>query len=91
MGKLGTLVIVWVFVVIAYILIGTMMPAYKEITDEVSTQIHTTANTDQQPGVVGAVESFPVYIWLIPGALGILTTVYILKYSDSVNRYYRRD
>lgn len=87
MGKLGTLILIWVFVLVAYILLGTMMPAYSEITSDVSTSIQASCNTSEHPGIVGAVESFPVYVWIIPGIVGMVSTVYVLKYSDAVNRW----
>lgn len=81
MGKFGTLVIIWIFIVVAYILIGVTSPAISDISSEASTAMQASGNMTEQPGIQGAVESSPVWIWIIPGFIGIVSTVWILKFQ----------
>ena len=78
-NKLITLGVMWVLIILAYILMAVAMPAIGEITAQASTDIQSSANTSNMPGLVGGVESAPVYLWFIPGAIGIIATAVILK------------
>lgn len=79
MGKFGTLAIIWIFVVVAYIFIAVLTSTFGAITTEASTAMQASANMTQQPGAVGMVEGFPVYVWIIPGLAGVVSTLWILK------------
>ena len=79
MGKFGTLAIIWAAIIVSYIFIGTLMSLFSDVTTEASTAMQASANMSNQPGAVGMTESFPVYVWIIPGAIGIVSTVWILK------------
>lgn len=81
MDKIWTLLIIWLFVVVAYIFIGVSLPAISDISDTTSTAMQASGNMTEQPGIQGAVESSPVWIWIIPGFVGIVSTVWLLKWQ----------
>ena len=78
-SKFFSLAIIWVFIFVAYIFIAVLMSVFSDVTTVASAAMQASANMTEQPGAVGAVESFPVYVWIIPGALGVISTVWILK------------
>lgn len=74
---------VWAIIIFAYIIMAVTMPAIGELSSLASTDIQASANTSQMPGIVGAVESAPVYLWFIPGGIGLIVTVVTLKRGSS--------
>ena len=73
----------WAIIILVYVLMTVLMPAMNELSSLASTDIQASANTSQMPGIVGAVESSPVWLWFIPGGIGIVVTVIALKRGSS--------
>lgn len=76
-NKLIQLGIIWLCIVFAYIIMAFSMPALSEIVSVSSEELSPTENTT--PYVKDAVDAFPFYVWFIPGFVGIVTTVVVLK------------
>lgn len=82
-NKLVLLGGMWVMIILVYILMTVFMPAMNELSSLASTDIQASANTSEMPGIIGAVESSPVYLWFIPGGIGLVVTVIALKRNSS--------
>lgn len=62
-----------------YIILGLIMPAFNSITSDTLVSFNATANMTNFPGTYEAVASSPVWIWFIPGIVGVVTTAVMLK------------
>lgn len=76
MNKLFVFGIIWGVIILAYIVLAVAMPA---ITDITATSAAAMGDTSGLPGVKEGVQAFPVYVWFIPGGVGIIATVILLK------------
>lgn len=78
--KLFWLFVIWVGVVVSYIMLAVMMPAFNEIVVSTNTTLASGAsgNMSNFPGTQEAVQTFPVYVWAIPGLCGIVFTAIML-------------
>lgn len=65
-----------VAVVITYILVAAEQPAVNSIITTVNASINGTAFPDMK----AAVNSYPIYLWGIPGLVGVIAIVYYLKW-----------
>lgn len=77
--KIFSLTILWAMVILAYIIMAVSMPAITEITAMAAIEMEASANMSQLPGTLEATEAFPYYSWAIPGLVGIVVTVIMLK------------
>jgi len=78
-NKVGTIFLVWLGVVVAYIMMAAVFPAMTGISEDASTQLSSSSNMTLYPGSLDVVDGFPLWVWLIPGGLGIVATVVNLK------------
>jgi hypothetical protein len=62
----------------AYILMAFTMPAITAISSESAATINASANMSNFPGTIEMVNSAPVWLWFIPGLVGVVTTVIML-------------
>ena len=85
-NKFVSLGVVWLFVIVAYLILAVTMPAGRELVSQAATDLAASANMSNFPGTQGFVESSPVWIWFIPGLVGIIITVVTLKKSDDIRR-----
>ena len=79
MNKTGWIFVMWIGVVFAYILLAAAMPVFTSIVSSTSTEMQATANMTNQPGMVAAIETAPLWLWFIPGLVGIVAAAYMLK------------
>lgn len=80
-NKFVGLFLIWLFVIIAYIIIAIGMPAVRELSGVASTELEASANMSNFPGTTGLVESSPIWIWFVPGLVGMIATVWTLKFG----------
>ena len=73
-SKLMFMALVWGGVIFAYILLGFIMPSFLAITETASVGLSASANMSNFPGTLEAVDSAPLWIWFVPGTVGIVVT-----------------
>ena len=78
-NKLIYLGLMWVAIIIAYLALAFMFPAFVEIVSTANTSIAASANMSNFPGTLPVVNSAPLWIWAVPGLVGIVGTVIVLK------------
>jgi hypothetical protein len=66
-------------VVFAYILMAALQPMTNDIIDTVN----ATANWTNFEETQNAINSYPLYSWLIPGFVGVVAIVILLRSPDS--------
>lgn len=76
------LAVIWIATTFMYIFLAVGMPVIVEITEVSTAEMHATACMTQFPGTVEAVESAPVWMWFIPGLVGIVATVILLRQPE---------
>lgn len=77
--KIGYIVVTWFAVVFVYIILTAAMPGITAVTGEASTLLQSTSNMTNYPGSLEVVESAPMWVWFIPGGVGIAATAVFLR------------
>ena len=79
-NKFIFLFVMWLVIIGTYVVIGFFMPAINDITAVAQTELNASANMSHFPGVIEAVQMYPVFfVWFVPGLVGIILTVIELK------------
>ena len=76
--KAKKLFVIWIVVVAAYIGLGFTMSVHNTIVADADAQF-ATQNLTGQFGIKEAVDSSPFWIWFIPGTVGVVVSVIIVK------------
>lgn len=84
-NKFVMIFVVWIVVIVTYLFMAAVMPAGRELVEEAATQINASANMSNFPGTLEFVESSPVWIWVIPGLVGIIYTAWSLRRKEGSN------
>lgn len=77
--KLGYLALMWIAIIFAYIMLANMFPAFTSITSNATALMQSTSNMSNYPGSLDVVRTSPLWIWFIPGGLGICVSVVWLR------------
>jgi len=78
-NKIFLMAIIWGAVLVAYIMLGLLMPMHQQIMNESLVSFNATANMSHFPGTYDAVASSSVWLWFIPGPVGLVVSVIMLK------------
>ena len=78
-NKLITVGIIWASVIVTYLIFAFTIPMYTEIVNDTLVSYNATANMSHFPGTYAATAAAPVYLWFIPGPVGLIATVVVLK------------
>ena len=79
MSKIGPVVVVIVLVAIAYILLLVVMPLVAEIASTANVTMAASSNMSNYPGTQDTMLSAPWALFFVPGVVGIIAIVIILK------------
>lgn len=69
--------LVWLLVLIAYLVLAFTMPAIQGLVTDTSAEF-ATQNMTGIVGVEDAVTSSHVWLWILPGAVGVVISVGVL-------------
>lgn len=79
MAKVITMmVVVWGIIIASLIIMAGMSDGVNDIAFQAAAEIAASGNMSQQPGILEAVNSFPVWKWAIPPVVGIVISGGIL-------------
>lgn len=78
-SKIIYLAFIWCAIIVAYIFLAAVMPAMNEIISTANASLVASANMSNFPGTQEAVETAPVWLWAIPGIVGVVSTAILLK------------
>jgi len=67
--------VVLLVVIFTYIIMAASQPAVNDIM----TTVNASANWTNAPDAQAVVNSWPIYMWAIPGAVGVIIIVWALK------------
>jgi hypothetical protein len=81
-NKFVMLLIMWAVIIFGLLITTAAMPAINSIVDTSVTNIEATSNTSNYPGFIPALESSPIWLYLIFPVCGIIATVWVLKSGD---------
>ena len=70
-------------VVGAYIIMLATQSTYNELISTANTSISATSNMSNYPGTLDFINSSPFWIWFIPGGVGTVALIVMLKTGDS--------
>lgn len=79
MNKLGAVAIVVGVVIAAYLLLMVAMPVLVESVSTANVTMHATSNMSAYPGVAEMTVATPWIMFFVPGTIGIIVIVVILK------------
>lgn len=71
--------VMWIVIIFVYVILAAVMPAIIGLSGNASAEIVASCNTSQVVGVNEAVGSSPIWMWFVPGFIGLLATVFVLK------------
>lgn len=83
MKKFGAIVTVIGVVIIVYLILLVVMPWLAEITTSVNTTLNASHNMSLYPGTSDFLISTPWILFFLPGVIGLVVVVLILRYSDN--------
>lgn len=78
MHKASQIIKVMVVVAILYVLLLISQPILNSTTQSANASM-TAGQIASYPETQAFLEGFPLYIWFVPGAFGVVATVIILK------------
>ena len=79
MNKLGAIIIVVGVVMFCYLVILVVMPVLTDAVSTANTTIAASANLTDYPGTQGFLLSTPWILFWVPGVIGMILVVIILK------------
>lgn len=79
MNKVFWLIALWVVVIFVYLIITAAWPAITSITTMTATTLNSTSNMSNYPGMLPAVQSAPIWLYIIPAGIGVIVTVGLLR------------
>lgn len=82
-NKLFALFFVWVAVIAAYIIMAATMPAINSIVQSANATIAAQGLDSDIIGVQEAISGYPLYAWFIPGIVGVIVSVIMLRQGAS--------
>jgi hypothetical protein len=80
--KFGILLLVWVFVIFAYVLLAFTHPTLLSVTETTVTTMQASSNMTRYPGTVAFVRMVPLLVWFIPGGVALVATAVYFKIRD---------
>jgi len=78
MKKVGWVIVLWAGIVIAYIILTAAMPAINSLVQTANETMVATSNMSNYPGSQEAILTAPLWLYFLPGGIGIMATVMIL-------------
>lgn len=79
MGKISAVIVVVVMVIAVYLLMLVVMPVVVDMSLTANSTMNATSNMSLYPGTSGAMVSAPWVLWFVPGVIGMIAVVVILK------------
>jgi len=79
LSKIGWVLGIWVAITVVYIVMTAAMPGINTIVQTANSTINATSNLSNYPGLQDTIESSPLWLYVIPAAVGGIATVVVLK------------
>ena len=84
MGKaLKTVAIMWGVILVVYLLLAFLYPVITGLADEGAAELQATSNMSNYPGTVAVIQAIGLWIWFVPGGLGFIASVVIIRTGTS--------
>lgn len=80
--KLISFIIILFLVGCAYVIMAFTMPATNEIITSANASLAASANMSNLPGTQEMVQTAPIWLWFIPGLVGVVFMVGVLVKKD---------
>lgn len=79
MKKVGWVIVVWIGVIISYVILTAAMPAVNSLVQTANTTMAAASNMTNYPGTQDAILTAPLWLYFLPGGIGLVLTIIILK------------
>jgi archaellum biogenesis protein FlaJ (TadC family) len=79
MKKFGIILAMTAAVIIVYLIITLMQPVINAIVATANASANWTGFESTQ----GAINAFPIYIWVLPGAIYLIAITLYLKFGET--------
>jgi len=77
--KVGEVFLICVFITFAYMLLILFQPITNSFVQSANATISASSNWSNYAGAQEVLVGWPFWLWMIPGALGVICTVLVLK------------
>lgn len=81
MNKLGSLVVIIVGVIFAYVILTASHSAIRDMVSSANTTMVASSNMTNYPGTQSTLLAMPWILYFIPAVIGIAVVVYVLKFK----------
>ena len=78
-GKIGWVLGIWAAILVVYVVMTASMPGINSLVQTANETLVATSNMSNYPGLQDTVESSPLWLYVIPAAVGGIATVVVLK------------
>ena len=79
MNKIGQVILVIVAVIALYLIMLVVMPLVSDMAITANATMDTSSNLSNYPGAAEGVMAAPWVLWFVPGCIGMILIVVILK------------
>ncbi len=79
MQKFGKILVTIGFVIAAYLLLLVVVPFIADVTVTANTTMNATSNMSLYPGTSGFMLATPWILFFVPGTIGIIAVIIILR------------
>jgi len=78
-NKLGTVIVIVIFVAISYAVITLFMPTISDFANTANASMAATSNMTDYPGTSDAMVFAPWALYLAPAAIGLIAVFFALR------------
>lgn len=71
--------IMWLCIIVVYIMLAFLYPVFTDMASAGVSGLEATSNMSNYPGAKEAVQTSPLWIWFVPGGIGFIATVVIIR------------
>jgi len=79
MNKIGQVTLVIVAVIVLYLIMLVVMPLVSDMASTANTTMAASSNLSNYPGATEGIMAAPWVLWFVPGCIGMILIVVILK------------
>jgi len=79
MHKIGQVIVVVVVMIAVYLIMLVVMPVIVDVVATANSTMNASSNMSMYPGTSPAVVATPWILWFVPGVIGMIAVVVILK------------
>lgn len=78
-NALKNLGIMWLLIIVVYIMLAFLYPVFTTMASTGDALLVATSNMSNYPGSREVVQTSALWIWFVPGGIGFIATVVVIR------------